>query len=930
MLRNGKRAAIVMVCVVATTLASQGESVFPGTDWLQRFPEEAGMDAGLLDQLAAHLGGRGCVIKDGYVVKQWGDQTEVGDWLSSAKPVISTLLFFAIEEGKVKSVDQPIADFDWDLQPRHRGITFRHLGAMMSGYARPEGAGEAWAYNDYAIQLYQKTLFDKVFQAHGDAVAAAPGHLGPLGFQDGLHFTDKHRLKTSVRDFSRIVWFWCQKGNWNGTQLLPKRYFDEYMTPQTPKDLPQTEKNDKNDDYLGIGSYGGGSDHFSEAGPGIYGFNWWFNNTGRLHSDKLTWPSAPADTIMSLGAGGNSSAFIPSLNVALICAQGDWGNVKGGKKNTQMDTALGFLARACAASEPRPAPEVIKQNAPWISGPLEKWQPVSLDSVGPPVNLDDTRINPFLDYRLNVTFTAPSGKTWAVPGFYAGDGKGGEGGNIWRVLFSADEVGTWHYTLSFRAGKAIAVEFDPSAGMPVAADGASGVFEIAAAPDDAPDFYRWGRLEYVNGHYLKFRDGGYWLKGGTDSPEDFLGYAGFANTEPGKFGGHRYANHAGDWRAGDPDWGDGKGRNIIGALNYLASVDVNSIYFLPMNIGGDGKNVHPYRTPIDLNGNPENDNLHFDLMKLQQWGMVLEHAQRRGLVLHFVLNEAEEPNKRELDDGQLGVERKLYYRELVARFGHYPALQWNLCEEYNLGLKLDPALVKDFAQYLENMDPYGHPVTVHHASSLDKAWTPFLGDARFPVASFQVNEVNLVDIWRKKSEDAGVPLVIGMDEYFPDTTSPENTDRHRKEYLWPIYFSGGNVEFILATLLKTDDFREYEALWKYMATARHFMETMPFWEMEPADQLLSGSSVFDGKNNKLPGQVFAKAGEIYAVYLPLAEQTGTLDLSGVSGEFKKRWLNPRTGEYVGEPGNVTAGGVVALGPAPTDAELDWVVLLRRK
>ena len=42
----------------------------------------------------------------------------------------------------------------------------------------------------------------------------------------------------------------------------------------------------------------------------------------------------------------------------------------------------------------------------------------------------------------------------------------------------------------------------------------------------------------------------------------------------------------------------------------------------------------------------------------------VQHAQQRGIFLHLVLNEGEEPNKRELDDGELGTERKLYYREL--------------------------------------------------------------------------------------------------------------------------------------------------------------------------------------------------------------------------------------------------------------------------
>jgi CubicO group peptidase (beta-lactamase class C family) len=927
MLRKFTSFFSVALCLATVIVSAQAETVFPGAQWARKSPAEAGMESSRLDAIATQLGGRGCIIKDGYVVKEWGDQAESKDWLSSVKPVISTLLFFAIEEGKVKSVDQPIAEFGWELQPRHQGITFRHLGAMNSGYARPEGAGEAWAYNDFAIQLYQKTLFDKVFQAHGNDVASTPERLGPLGFEDGLRFSDKHRMKASVRDFARIVWFWCQKGNWNGTQLLPRKYFDECMKPQTAKDLPQTLEDGKDDDYLGLGSFGGGSDHFTQQGPGIYGFNWWFNDTGRLNPDIITWPDAPADTVMSLGAGGNCSAFIPSLNVAVIAAQADWGAIKASDPEAKQNQVLKLLTEATTSTS-----EIVatSEEIPAIvSGTLQKWQPVFVDFAGPQANASDSEPNPFLDYRLTVTFTAPSGKKLEVPGFFAGDGAGGLSGNVWRAILSPDETGEWKFKASFREGKNCSVSLDKVTGKSTGFNGESGNFEIAAAPEIASDFYRWGRLEYAQAHYLKFRDGGYWLKGGTDEPEDLLGYLGFANTEPGKFGGHSFANHAQDWREGDPDWDGGKGKNIIGALNYLADQKVNSIYFMPMNIGGDGKNAHPYLTPINLNGKPDNDNLHFDLTKLHQWGIVLDHAQRRGLMLHFVLNEAEERNKIELDGGHLGLERKLYYRELVARFGHHPGLLWNLCEEYNLNYNLGPSLVKEYARYLKAIDPYDNPITVHHSSTLDKTWTEFLGDEHFPVGSFQINDVSLVEVWRDKSVAAGLPLVIGMDEYFPDTTSPENTPRHRREYLWPIYFSGGNVEFILSDLLKTDDFRKWEELWKSMAIARTFMESLPFWEMQPSDALLSGSSVFEGTNNKLPGQVFVKSGEIYAVYLPLAEQSGTLDLSGAEGAFAMQWFNPRTGEYVGEAREISGGVPVELGAVPDEPGEDWVALIKR-
>ncbi len=346
--------AIVFLLVSAVSsrcTLGQQPSVFPTKSWEVRSPAELGLSKSKLDDLARLLGGRGCVIRDGYLAKTWGDQSQVSDWFSSAKPVLSTLLFFAIEEGLVKGVDQPITDFGWPLSEKDRTMTFRHLGAMTSGYARPERPGEAWSYNDFAIQLYQKTLFDQVYKADAKLVAEHPSRLGVLGFEDGLKFNGKRRVYASVRDFSRIVWFWMNQGKWRERQVLPRKYFELYMKPQTARDLPLTAEADTND-YLAIGSYGGGSDHFTTAGAGVYGFNWWFNNLGRSHPDELTWPAAPADTVMSIGARGNNAAFIPSLGVALICADGSWNDLKAGNASSRINLALKLLTEA-ATDDPK-------------------------------------------------------------------------------------------------------------------------------------------------------------------------------------------------------------------------------------------------------------------------------------------------------------------------------------------------------------------------------------------------------------------------------------------------------------------------------------------------------------------------------------------------------------------------------------------------
>ena len=127
---------------------------------------------------------------------------------------------------------------------------------------------------------------------------------------------------------------------------------------------------------------------------------------------------------------------------------------------------------------------------------------------------------------------------------------------------------------------------------------------------------------------------------------------------------------------------------------------------------------------------------------------------------------------------------------------------------------------------------------------------------------------------------------------------------------------------------KTEDFRPpYDELLTYTLLARSFMEeNLPFWEMAPQDGLLSGesgeSSAYGG------GQVFVKPGQVYAVYLPNASSTGTLDLSGVSGDFQKRWYNPRTGTFEGTLQTVSGGGKRSLGAPPSSASSDWVVLIQ--
>ncbi|HEX9792531.1 MAG TPA: DUF5060 domain-containing protein [Planctomycetota bacterium] len=557
--------------------------------------------------------------------------------------------------------------------------------------------------------------------------------------------------------------------------------------------------------------------------------------------------------------------------------------------------------------------------------PPRVWQPIELDFRGVPAEASDDAPNPFLDFRLEVEFHGPSGQTYRVPGFFDGDGAGGSAGSVWRARFTPDEAGSWHWLVSYRGGPRVAISKDPLAGAPFPPlNGKEGSLIVEARDSAAPGFWSLGRLEHVAGHYFRTAAGGPWIKTGTNSPENFLAFDGFDDMISG-LTVHHYWGHRSDWRPGDPDWGSTAGRGIIGAINYLADAGANSIFMLLMNVGGDTRDVWPWIGPIDRNGSPNNDNTHFHLGRMRQWNIVFEHAQRRGILLHFALNEAESRNKRELDDALLGVERKLYYREMVARFAHHNAVQWNICEEYDIKLPLPPLRVKRFAGWLQDLDPYRHPITVHQFQDPVVSWAPFVGDPRFSTTAFQFPTDDAttqtlgskVEDWRRYTTALRRPIPIAIDEV--RRTAGHNFDRQRTQFYWPVILSGGNLEQILSSLFQTEDFSPYRDSFRWAANARSFLEkSFPFWEMEPADELVTGVP---------DAECFAKASASYAIYLP---ETGfaKLDLSAVTpGKlFRIDWFHARKGTY--QPGRIFRAGPNPINLGAPAFPRDVAILVR--
>jgi hypothetical protein len=574
-----------------------------------------------------------------------------------------------------------------------------------------------------------------------------------------------------------------------------------------------------------------------------------------------------------------------------------------------------------------------------LTGQLRKWHCVTLTFDGPAAS-EQAAVNPFTDYRLEATFDG-GGKEHVVAGYYAADGNaaesGAEAGNTWRVHFVPDAEGEWRWRASFRTGAGIAVSDDAKAGKATAFDGASGRFAVGPTDKKAPDFRAKGMLRYVGQHYPRFAETGEWfIKAGADSPEDFLGYYEFDGTfdtqalnRQGEAQGgifiHKYEPHAKDWRPGDPTWRGGKGKNIIGALNYLSSKGMNSVYFIPYNLdGGDGKDVWPWTAP-DVRDR-------FDCSKLDQWEIVFSHMDRLGLMLHIITQENE--NDQGLDGGELGPIRGLYYRELIARFGHHLAITWNLGEENtNTAEQL-----KAFSTYIRGLDPYDHPIVVHtFPGQYAKVYEPMLGYADFEGASLQMNETGSdthseTIKWLDRSAETGRKWCVCLDEYGHGANGVKTDamtcwhDEPRKNCLWAnLMAGGGGVEWYFGYKfphndLNCEDWRSRDHLWDLTRCAVEFFHAyLPFVEMRHADELTAAPDDF----------CLAKPGEVYAVYLPNGGTT-MLDLNGGKGAFTVQWFDPRNGGALqaGSVRTVEGGRTAALGNPPAEPDKDWVVLVR--
>jgi hypothetical protein len=363
-------AAIVTAVTVllATALACPGQ-VFPGVAWESKTPAEVGMDPGKLDAFRDYVGGQGCIVRHGYMVYSWGDQSKRQDVASALKPVVAHFLFKAVEEKRVAGLDEPVVklepclnDLNPDLDFKDRLITFRHMATQTSCYGVREKPGTAFDYNDWQMSLLWDTLFLKVFGATYETIDAKVLHpmlTDLLQCQDNptlMFFGTENRpgrFGISVRDFARFGLLYLHKGNWNGKQLISPAHATLAVSSPLPASLPRTTARPAQmcPGQRSIGSLKVPDDQTDHHGS--YSYLWWVNGVDR--DGHRYWPNAPVDTYGAFGHGNGMRAVvvIPSLDLVVSWNDTTLEDRPGNPRNE----AFGLLMESFTSERIVPDPE---------------------------------------------------------------------------------------------------------------------------------------------------------------------------------------------------------------------------------------------------------------------------------------------------------------------------------------------------------------------------------------------------------------------------------------------------------------------------------------------------------------------------------------------------------------------------------------------
>ncbi len=264
----------------------------------------------------------GLVIRNGYLVSEWGATDRVDLAFSVTKSFLSAVAGLAFDRGLIRDVHDPVkryvdgAEFN---SPQNAAITWHHLLQQTSEWAGTlfgkhwtadsrerqsdselGGAGAQWEYNDVRVNLLSLCLLrvwakplpevlkdelmdpigaSNTWQWHGyhNSDVEVNGRM-MKSVSGGAHWGGG--LWMSTRDLARFGYLFLRRGKWENRSIVSDRWVEMSTTP-------------------------------CEIKPG-YGYLWWLNTSHER------WPSAPESSFAALGYGSNILWIDPEHDLVVV------------------------------------------------------------------------------------------------------------------------------------------------------------------------------------------------------------------------------------------------------------------------------------------------------------------------------------------------------------------------------------------------------------------------------------------------------------------------------------------------------------------------------------------------------------------------------------------------------------------------------------
>jgi len=196
------------------------------------------------------------------------DKSTVSNSFSVAKTVVALLISIAVEEGKITSLDEPVATYIPEFKSGGREvITIRHLLSMSSGLDWEESGKNPLSDNAesyYGSDLYGLVTRQKLITKPGETFNYQSGNSQLLGFilekatgqrvtkyaeeklwkkigasHDAYWSLDKEGgaekafccMYATARDYARIGQLILNKGKHKGEQIFPMWFYHEMISP---------------------------------------------------------------------------------------------------------------------------------------------------------------------------------------------------------------------------------------------------------------------------------------------------------------------------------------------------------------------------------------------------------------------------------------------------------------------------------------------------------------------------------------------------------------------------------------------------------------------------------------------------------------------------------------------------------------------------